>query len=211
MVSRKGAVTQAASTRRSRPVEESEPSTFRQDQARQTRDSLIRTGLAIAERVGLIGMSVNRIVEEAGVAKGTFFHHFPDRSAFLVALHREFHERLLAEVSASVDGLAPGTDRLIRAANAYLDGCLRDRGVHAMLCEIRVAPQIAQAIAECSQQIAEVYSADFAAMGWADPLDSARLWNGLCAEAALLELDLVRRRPPLRAVLDQYLTTHRHR
>jgi TetR/AcrR family transcriptional regulator, transcriptional repressor for nem operon len=186
-------------------VEADDFSTHRQEQARRTRESLITTGLAIAERVGLSGMSVNRIVEEAGVAKGTFFHHFPDRSAFLVALHREFHERLLTKIGASVSGVAPGRDRLLRAANAYLDACLRDRGVRALLLEARADPQIAQEIAVRNERTAQEMARDFAAMGWAHSLDSARLWNGLTVEAALLELQAGRRRVELRAVLSQFL------
>ena len=54
---------------------------IRQQRAAATREQLIAAGLSLAERTGLSGMSVNQIVAEAGVAKGTFFHHFRDRSA----------------------------------------------------------------------------------------------------------------------------------
>ena len=85
----------------------------------RTRESLINAGLRLAERTGLAGLSVNLIVGEAGVAKGTFFHHFGDRASYLLALHREFHERLAVQVQAAIDGMPPGRDRLTAIANTY--------------------------------------------------------------------------------------------
>ena len=67
--------------------------------AQQTRANLIETGLVLAEELGLEGLSVNAVVAGAGVSKGTFFHHFPDRVSYLVALHRRFHDVLFDEVT----------------------------------------------------------------------------------------------------------------
>ena len=60
--------------------------------AARTRENLLQAGLALAERLGLEGLSVNAVVDAAGVSKGTFFHHFRDRVSYLVALHRRFHD-----------------------------------------------------------------------------------------------------------------------
>ena len=112
----------------------------------RTREALIDAGLRLAERTGLTGLSVNLIVAEAGVAKGTFFHHFGDRASYLLALHREFHERLATQIQAAIAGMSPGRDRLIAVANTYLDGCLRDRGVRALLLEARAEPAVTDEI-----------------------------------------------------------------
>src|SRR3954454_1774350 len=94
----------------------------------QTRANLIETGLVLAEQLGLEGLSVNAVVAGAGVSKGTFFHHFPDRVSYLVALHRRFHDVLFDEVMSAIGDIPPGKDRLAAAADTYLNGCLRDRG-----------------------------------------------------------------------------------
>src|SRR6201987_3481965 len=96
----------------------------RKEAMARTRESLIDAGLRLAERTGLAGMSVNLIVGEAGVAKGTFFHHFGDRASYLLALHREFHERLAAQVQAAIDGMPPGHDRLTALRQPHLHGGL---------------------------------------------------------------------------------------
>lgn len=179
----------------------------RQERAAATRENLVDAGLRLAEHNGLAGMSINLIVEKAGVAKGTFFHHFTDRAGFLVAVHREFHDRLFAEITVAVADLRPGRERLIAAAGAYLDGCLRHRGIRALLLEARAEPLIAGAIAERNKQASQLISPDFTAMGWAHPAEGAALWNGLIVEAALLELAAGRRRPAIRNALAQFLPT----
>lgn len=178
---------------------------LRQQRAAATREHIVDAGLRLAERTGLTGMSVNLIVEEAAVAKGTFFHHFGDRGGFLLALHREFHDRLFAEITEAVDGLPPGRERLLTAAGAYLDGCLRHRGIRALLLEARAEPLIADAIAERNLQASQLITPDFTAIGWVHPTAGAALWNGLVVEAALLELASGHRRPEIRNALAQFL------
>jgi TetR/AcrR family transcriptional repressor of nem operon len=173
----------------------------RQESAARTRTALIDAGLRLAERTGLSGLSINLLVDEAQVSKGTFFHHFGDRASYLLALHREFHDRLLSEIERATSSLSPGRERLMVSATTYLDGCLRDRGVRALLLEARAEPVIAGEIGTRNASTAAVVADDFTAMGWSHPLECAQLWVGMTAEAALLELKARRRSPAVRAAL----------
>jgi len=177
----------------------------RQERALLTRQALVDAGLRLAEHTSIANLSVNLIVAEAGVAKGTFFHHFGDRSEFLLALHTEFHDRVFAEIEQTIAGMAPGRDRLLAVANAYLDECLRHRGVRALLLEARVDPRIIGAIAARNRLVIQRTGTDFGAMGWAHPEPSAALWNSAVVETALLELDAGGQRPEVRAALAQFL------
>src|ERR1700749_4279273 len=111
--------------------------------AARTRESLLDAGVTVAARDGLAGLSVNRVVAEAGVAKGTFYVHFEDREAFVDALHERFHGRVERAVAEAVDGVEPGPERLVRGAEAYLDTCLEDRAVKALALEARSDPALA--------------------------------------------------------------------
>jgi TetR/AcrR family transcriptional regulator, transcriptional repressor for nem operon len=177
----------------------------RQAAAARTRTSLIDAGLRLAERTGLSGLSINLLVEEAGVSKGTFFHHFGNRASYLLALHREFHDRLLTEIQGATEGLEPGRHRVSVAATTYLDGCLRNRGVRALLLEARAEPVIAGEIGARNAATAKLVEADFAAMHWPHPLQSAQLWVGMTAEAALLELTVGRPSRTVRAALQNFI------
>lgn len=177
----------------------------RKENAERTREELISAGLRLAERTGLSGMSVNLLVREADVSKGSFFHHFGDRASYLLALHRGFHERLLAEIQEPIATLPPGRRRLLAGSATYLDACLRDRGVRALLLEARAEAPIAAEVLKRNEENAKLCRADFQAMGWRHPLESARLWVGLVAEAALIELGAGTRKPAVRAALKQFL------
>jgi TetR/AcrR family transcriptional regulator, transcriptional repressor for nem operon len=175
--------------------------TRRQASAIRTREILIETGLRLAERTSLAGLSINLLVEEAGVAKGTFFHHFGDRSAYLLALHREFHDRIFAEIFNAIHGMEPGAGRVLAASRTYLDACLRDRGVRALLLEARAEREIAEEIRSRNKATAEYFKTDFQVMNVPYPYESALLWVGLVVEAALIELDVGGRQPALRAAI----------
>lgn len=178
--------------------------TSRQEAAARTRTALIDAGLRLAERTGLGGLSINLLVDEAQVSKGTFFHHFGDRASYLLALHREFHDRLLSEIDRATSSLPPGRERLMVSATTYLDGCLRDRGVRALLPEARADPIIAEEIGVRNASTAKLVREDFKAMGWPHPLECAQLWVGMTAEAALLELKAGRRSSAVRAALASF-------
>jgi TetR/AcrR family transcriptional repressor of nem operon len=178
--------------------------TTRQASAARTRIALIDAGLRLAERTGLAGLSINLLVEAAQVSKGTFFHHFGDRASYLLALHREFHDRLLSDIERVTSNLAPGRERLMSSATTYLDGCLRDRGVRALLLEARADPVIAEEIGARNASTAKLVQADFTAMGWTHPLECAQLWVGMTAEAALMELKTGRRSSAVRSALARF-------
>ena len=178
---------------------------IRELSAARTRQRLLDSGLRLAESTGLEGLSVNLLVDDAGVSKGTFFHHFGDRMTYLVALHRKFHDRLAVEVGQAVDGMAPGRDRLDAVARSYLDACLRDRGVKALLLEARGSTVIVDEVARRNADTAHFVEPDFRAMGWRHPLASARLWIAMTAECALIELERGRKDPVARDALAQFI------
>jgi TetR/AcrR family transcriptional regulator, transcriptional repressor for nem operon len=177
----------------------------RKEAMARTREALIDAGLRLAEQTGLTGLSVNLIVQEAGVAKGTFFHHFGDRGSYLLALHREFHERLNTQIQAAIAGMPLGRRRLGAVANTYLDGCLRDRGVRALLLEARAEPAVTEEIGRRNHAGAELCEADFAALKRPHPYESAQLWVGMLAEAALIEHQAGKALPALREALEQFV------
>ena len=155
-----------------------------------TRNVLLEAGSQLAETRGIGQMTVDAIVGKAGLGKGTFYVHFPDRTAFLVALHAQFHERLLQAILDATAELAPGAERLQRGTITYLNTCLRERGVKALLLEARSDASIAVEVQQRNAEFAQLAHADFTALGWSHAETSARLFVVLVAEAALMELEV---------------------
>ncbi len=166
-----------------------------------TRTILLEAGYELAENRGLAQMTVDAIVDKAGFGKGTFYVHFPDRIAFLVALHAQFHERLLRAVLAATAELPPGAERLQRGTVTYLDACLHERAVKALLLEARSNASIAAEVQRRNAEFALLAQADFTALGWSHAETSARLFVALVAEAALIELEAAHLNDPVRRSL----------
>lgn len=167
----------------------------------RTRVRLLDAGLELADDIGLGALSVNDIVGHAHVAKGTFYVHFEDRTAFLLALHRRFHDELRATIRAATEGMPAGADRLRRSTTAYLDGCLHARGVKAMLLHARGVTPIADEVASSNKRFAAAATPDFTDLGVDHPTETARLFVAMAAEVALLECTTGRRNTKLRSAL----------
>ncbi|QMU67054.1 TetR/AcrR family transcriptional regulator [Streptacidiphilus sp. P02-A3a] len=180
--------------------------TARAAAALETRAALLDAGLEIAEQHGLSGMSVNRVVAVAGVAKGTFYVHFPDRDAFLSALHQRFHEQSGQAVAAALGRHAPGRIRLQAAMTAYFEVCLSHRGVKALVLEARNTPGVAAEVADRNAAFAALAEPDLRAMGWPEAGTAVRLVVAMCAELAMAELAAGERDERGRQVLWQLLT-----
>jgi TetR/AcrR family transcriptional repressor of nem operon len=175
------------------------------DAAHPTRARLLDAGLALADERPLAAIAIDDIVRSAQVAKGTFYVHFGDRRAFLVALHERFHDQLREAIAVAARGARPGIERLMASTIAYLDGCLAARGVKAMLASARAEPAIADAVARANDRFARAAAADYRHMGTALPLAMARLHVAMAAEVALLELDRASPDPDLRDALHDFV------
>lgn len=171
----------------------------------RTRDALLDAGIAVAVEHGLAGLSVNRVVATAGVAKGTFYVHFKDRNAFIDALHERFHARVREAVAAATEGVEPGAERIYRGAVAYLDVSLADRAVKALSLEARSDPALSSSIGERHEGFAATAVPSFKAMGWPDAAAAAQLFAAMTAEVALRELQAGRRLPAARRSLRRFL------
>ena len=173
--------------------------------AHSTRDALLDAGVAVADACGLAGLSVNRVVAEAGVAKGTFYVHFEDRDAFVDALHERFHAHVQEAVEAASAGVPPGAERIVCGAEAYLDVCLVDRAVKALALEARTDPSLVSSMAARHDRAAAAAVPSFKAMGWPDAQAAAQLLAAMTAEIAIRELDAGRRLPSARRALRRFL------
>jgi AcrR family transcriptional regulator len=173
--------------------------------ALQTREALLDAGVALAEEHGLAGVSVNMVVARAGVAKGTFYVHFKDRAAFVDAMHARFHAWVEAAVGQAVAGLPPGSQRIFRASEAYLDVSLANRGVKALSLEARSDPTLQDSMAERRERLAAAGVADLKAMGWDDAEAAAQLLAAMTREISVLEFDAGRPLPASRRALKRFL------
>ena len=174
----------------------------RADDHHPTRQELLDAAVALAERDGLNALAVARVTAAAGHAKGTFYIHFPDRAAFLVALHRRFHDTLFSQVLNATSTENPGPERVRRRLLAFLDGCRALPGVRALLRDARAEAPVAAEVSRRNQQAAAVLAADLAG-SCSRPRETAYFLVLAAADLAARESERRRRLPAARhALLD---------
>jgi TetR/AcrR family transcriptional repressor of nem operon len=171
------------------------------DDHHPTRVALLDAGIALAAELPLAKLSVDRIVQRAGVAKGTFYLHFADRSAFAVALYKRFHELLEHSLAEARQGKEPGPERLRSTISTYLDTSLSRREARALLFDAHADPAVSDEVHQAEEQFAKWAAADLKASGVEHSRETARLLAAATSEAARTELSRGRRQPNLRAAL----------
>lgn len=88
----------------------------RKEQAEQSKAHLVETALRLFVAQGYEATSVSQILDEAGMARGALYHHFPEgkRELFAEAVdvaNHDFHEgldRIVTTVTSPVEMIAAG-------------------------------------------------------------------------------------------------------
>jgi AcrR family transcriptional regulator len=86
----------------SSPEAASQVVSTREAQRLQTRARLFDAAVAEISRSGLAGTDVAAIAAAAGVARGTFYFHFPTKEHVLVELERAEEVKIVAKLAAEV-------------------------------------------------------------------------------------------------------------
>jgi AcrR family transcriptional regulator len=98
--------------------------TTRKEQAAQSRTHLVDTALRLFVEQGYDATPVSQILDEAGMARGALYHHFPDGKQQLFVevvdvvdhqLHEGFDE-IAATIESPVAQISAGFDVLLRLA-----------------------------------------------------------------------------------------------
>jgi TetR/AcrR family transcriptional repressor of nem operon len=141
---------------------------IRQEIKRETREALLRAGLAEFAEKGIDVPSLDAICARAGFTRGAFYVHFADRDAFVVAVMESVIGDFLDAVVASDrggDDLGETVSRFVRALVAgnpltggsgsmhthrLLDVCTRSPEIRARLLAMLAGAQqrVAQAVTE---------------------------------------------------------------
>jgi AcrR family transcriptional regulator len=174
---------------------------------RRTRETLLRAGEVVAEREGLSGLSVAAVATRAGVAKGTFYLYFDDRESLIDALHERFYAQVTEAVSRAVAGLPAGRKLLLAAIEAYLDVCLTNHAIKALVFETRAQSTLTTTMKDREALFARLAEPSMRAIGMTPAHISARLIVALISEAALIEMETGRKVPGARKSISTLLST----
>ncbi|MGA7052838.1 MAG: helix-turn-helix domain-containing protein [Mycobacterium sp.] len=165
------------------------------------RNALLDAGQRLLSTEDLARVSVNAIVAEAGMAKGSFYQHWRGRADYVRALHVRFHDQLVESIETAIAEIPPGHQRLERGMNTYLDGCLAEPATKALLVQSRTEAGLSDLVAARNDSAAALIMPDLVVLGWTPPEPIAALLVAAVAEIALVELDAGHRDKALRGGL----------
>jgi AcrR family transcriptional regulator len=79
------------------------------------RDAILDAAARVAREHGVLGLSVDRIVELAGVSKGGFFYHFPSKEALLESVVTSELDRFDSVIGSHVEAGMSYAEGLVEA------------------------------------------------------------------------------------------------
>lgn len=99
----------------------------------ETRDRLVATAAAVFNRVGYHGTDSNRLARAAGYAPATFYKHFPDKRAILLAAYEAWVTTEWRAIDAALRAAPTPAERADRIVALVLAHHRRWKGLRASL------------------------------------------------------------------------------
>jgi AcrR family transcriptional regulator len=146
---------------------------------------LLDAAAALFVEKGVAATSIEDIAERAGVAKGTFYHYFHDRTAMLEALRKRYSQRFADLVDVAMNACAPEDwdGRLAAWTRATVEEYLATYPLHDAIFH---DPEVCQRCVISEEafvvSLAALLRAGMAAGAWSvgDPLTTAAfMFHGL--------------------------------
>jgi AcrR family transcriptional regulator len=92
----------------------------------RTREALLAAGYALFAERGLHDVSIDQIIDRAGISKQTFYNHFSDKQALARDIYHAIRTEVEAEVEAINRDVADPAQRLARGTCVYVRTALND-------------------------------------------------------------------------------------
>lgn len=151
---------------------------------------LLEAAFAFAETGDLATLDPARLAQRACVSRTIAESCFGNREELLLALHREFQDRLFARYSRQLGAADPGVARLQEGICALLDYSLRHASLRRQLRVL--TPYIPELSKQADFRRADfrfALSSELSALGVANRVDVARMLRALIEELADIEME----------------------
>ncbi len=97
------------------------------------RTALMQAAVSVFAERGYHAATVRDVVQEAGVAVGTFYFYFPDKETLFVHLYEETADFLLPAIQQSVDSRATLLQQLTSGAKTYVNVAVYEPAIVQLL------------------------------------------------------------------------------
>lgn len=122
-----------------------------------TRQKLLKAARRLVQRGGFAAASAASVAKESGVAAGTIYRHFPNKSELVAEVFRYATEREVAEVATAAAGQSAANDKLSAAIEIFARRALLGRQLAYALIAEPVDPRVEQERLRYRYAYAEVF------------------------------------------------------
>jgi TetR/AcrR family transcriptional repressor of uid operon len=109
-------------------------------QRADTKERIFETALREFRDVGFAAAQIDRIAKNAGIARGTFYFHFPTKDDVMLELARRINARVVRRVALIVEAKPGLYEFLVRVNDAIIDEHLRvsEAGLHTEVLSLYI-------------------------------------------------------------------------
>jgi AcrR family transcriptional regulator len=176
--------------------------------AYQQREKLIQCALELAEKQVPERITAKVLAAGAKLPQRSIVQQFGGLDALVGVLQRLHYEALRNHVLGAISNQGPGTERIMKAAHAYLDFAYSRRGLRRWVSQVRARSLSMQAQWRLDSRLYVQYAtSEFALSGWPHPEAGARLFIAGVLELARYEQQENRKLPASRRTLERFLGT----
>lgn len=160
---------------------------------RLTRTDWTDAALGAMARQGTAGVNVEQLARDLGTTKGSFYHHFEDRSALLEAALARFIEIIETDLAATASVSDP-RERLVAGSVAAVGSAI-DGFVDLALAASADDPAVAGALHQITELRLTWLTSTLSELDMSDDTARARAEAGLATYLGLFHLQRVSGRP----------------
>lgn len=166
------------------------------------RQALLAAAPALARKFAPESLTAAGVAAAAGLGEADFHAEFPNVASYLEAVQLKFFEGRLARIVETATSMKPSAQQAQVALAAYLDYSLEHAAVHAWCMKAReLFPELMAEWRKRSQGTLTMMIVQFRTLGWAHPVECARLCRALLMEVCKLECEVQAPLPAMRSVL----------
>jgi len=122
-----------------------------------TRQKLLKAARRLVQQGGFAAASAASVAKESGVAAGTIYRHFPNKSELVAEVFRYATEREVAEVAAAAEQESDAAAKLRAAIETFATRALQGRQLAYALIAEPVDPRVEQERLRYRYAYAEVF------------------------------------------------------
>ena len=115
-----------------------------------TREKILNTAFALFLHRGYDHTPIQALIDAVGIAKGTFYHHFPSKDAMLVSLVDSMTDRVIQAVSPTVlDRTRPVLTRILEISRLAAAQKAADMGPATLVVAKQMRQKSNRALTDC--------------------------------------------------------------